>query len=401
MGPILRSLLRNRVRVALLVAEIAVTLAIVLNCFGLLLDQRAELTRETGLDEANLIAVDMQPWDPEYRDPQARQRIVDSDMAALRALPGVVEASPLRPFPLQGGGNSTETKPLGAPDQDRVRTPTFSGGHRVVSALGLELVAGRDFVPADVPAEEGPRIYNVIVTQDLADALFPDGDALGQSIDTGSEEWPDVIVGIVKTMHTPYGGGPMEDRIIIYPSARHSASFMSSVVRAEPGQLEALLPVVEQTILAQDDRRVVTARPLLEYKARGYALNRVLAGLLTVIITLLLGVTALGLFGMTTFAVAQRTREVGTRRALGASRRDVVVHFLTESGLIVAAGTGLGLVGAVALNVALVSMMDASAMGVGLATAGVVLLWAVAFLATVVPAVRASRLPPVLATRTV
>jgi putative ABC transport system permease protein len=400
-GPIFRSLLRNRIRTGLLVAEIAVTLAIVLNCFGLLIEARRDLTRPTGIDEANLVVVEMLPWDPAYRDAATRLEILRADVEALRALPGVLDATAMGPIPLQGGGSSGQVKALGAADESKVRAPVYWADERVISTLGLELVAGRDFTPDDVPVESGPAILNVIVTQALADAVFPDGDALGERLDTGSEEWPDVIVGVVKQMHTPYGGGPMEDRIMIYPRPRHHASFMSYLVRTEPEQLDGLLPVIEDTIRARDDRRVVAAKPLLEYKARGNALSRSLSGVLIVIIALLLGVTALGIFGMTSFAVAQRTREVGTRRALGASRLKVVIHFLTENAMVVISGTGLGLLGAVALNAALMSATDATALSPGLAAAGVMLLWVVGFLATIVPAVKASRLQPVLATRTV
>jgi putative ABC transport system permease protein len=401
MGPIFRSLLRNRVRTGLLVAEIAVTLAIVLNCFGLLIEQRRELTQPTGIDEDNLVVVEMLPWDPAYRDDSTRRHILRGDTEALRALPGVRDVTAMGPIPLQGGGSSTQLKALGAADETKVRAPVYYGDDRIISTLGLELVAGRNFTSDDVPAESGPAILNVIVTQALADAVFPDGKALGGRIDTGSEEWPDVIVGVVKQMHTPYGGGPMEDQILIYPSPRHNASFMSYLVRTEPGQLDGLLPVIEDTVRTRDDRRVVTARPLLEYKARGNVLNRTLSGVLVVIIALLLGVTALGLFGMTSFAVTQRTREVGTRRALGANRNVIVGHFLTENAIVVLVGTALGLIGAFGLNAALISATDATALSPSLAVAGVVLLWVVGFAATIAPAVKASRLQPVLATRTV
>jgi putative ABC transport system permease protein len=401
MGPIIRSLLRNRVRTWLLVAEIAITLAIVLNCLGMLLEQRRELTQPTGIDEANLVAVEMLPWDPVYRDREARVGFLRADLEALQALPGVVEASAMAPFPLQGGGSSTLFKPLGAPDETQVRAPIYSADDRILTTLGLELVAGRDFTAEDVYHGSDSRIMNVIVTQHLADALFPEGDALGKSIDSGNEEYPDVIVGIVRQMHTPYGGGPMEDRIAVYPSPRHSPAFMSYLVRVEPGQLDGLLPVIEDTLLASEDRRVVKAGPLLEYKARGYSLSAFFAGILSVIIALLLGVTALGIFGMTSYAITQRTREIGTRRALGATRQEVVFHFLTESAIVVVVGTGLGLIGAGALNVALMSAMDATALSPALMLAGVVLLWSVGLLATVVPALKASRLEPVLATRSV
>lgn len=398
---IIRALMRNKVRSGLLVVEIAVTLAIVLNCMSLLADQRRLITRDSGLEEADLIAVEILPWAAEYGEDSFRRDLMNRDLEALRRVPGVVDASAVGPFPLQGGGSSTLVRPLGAPKEAQVRAPVYRGDDHVVTTFGLELVAGRDFTPADVPVEPGSSILNVIVTQDLADALFPDGDALGQSLDTGSEEYPDVIVGIVRRMHTPYGGGPMESRIVVYPRPRHSSGFMSYVVRAEPGQRDRLLPVVEETILRQHDGRVIKADPLLEIKARGYSVEHLMIGILTTVIVLLLLVTALGLFGMTSFSVTQRTREVGTRRALGATRGDIVWHFLTEGALVVALGSGLGLVGAFALNLTLVSSMDASRLAPGLTLAGLAVLWAVGVTATLAPALRASRLPPVLATQTV
>jgi putative ABC transport system permease protein len=401
MGPLIRAMFRNKLRVGLLVAEIAFTLAIVLNCFGLLSDQLAIIRRDSGIDEANLIAVELLPWGEDYQDEEFRRSTVRRDLEALRAVPGVVDASALSPFPLQGGGSSTQLKPLGADDSARVRAPVYRADDHVLATLGLELVAGRDFVPADVPDHSDAAIFNVLVTQDLADALFPNGDALGKSLDTGSEEYPDVIVGIVRRMHTPYGGGPMESRILIYPRPRSRASFQSYLVRTEPGQLDSLLRTVEETVLQTEDRRVVTALPLMDYKARGYAGERLLIGVLSTVIGLLLAVAALGLFGMTSFAVTQRTREIGTRRALGASSRSIVMQFLTESVVVLAMGTGIGLVAAVALNTALVSLMDASTLSGGMAVAGVVILWTIGMVATLSPAVRASRLAPVLATRSV
>lgn len=401
MGPIIRTLTRNRVRTGLLVVEIAVTLAVALNCLGLLLDQRRELTRDTGLDEAHLIAVELQPWSTDYRDREFRNQLVTRDLAALRGLSGVADASAIRPFPLQGGGSSMLLRRMGAPDSELLRAPRYTADDHVISTLGLELAAGRGFTPDDLRLDPGPQILNTLVTQDLADALFPDGDALGQTIDTGSAEWPDVIVGIVKTMHTPYGGGPMEDRILIYPGLPSDDSFMSYLLRAQPGQRDRLIPELGDVLRANDERRVVEVKPFLEVKALGYALNRFLAGLLATIIALLLVVTALGIFGMTSFSVTRRTREVGTRRALGASRGAVARQFLLETALVGVLGSAIGLAGAVALNVLLVAQMDATPLSPMLAVGGLAVLWALGFAATVMPALRAARIAPAVATRTV
>jgi putative ABC transport system permease protein len=176
---------------------------------------------------------------------------------------------------------------------------------------------------------------------------------------------------------------------------------MSYLVRAAPGERDRLIAELERPLLDNDDRRVVQVRPFLEIKATGYAVDRFLAGLLATIIALLLFVTALGVFGMTSFSVTQRTKEVGTRRALGASRVEVVRQFLVESAILGAVGSALGLVGAVALNGLLVGEMDATPLSPALAVAGLAVLWGLGFAATILPALRAARLEPAIATRTV
>ena len=400
-GPILRAMSHNKFRVAVLVLQIAVTVTIVLNCLNMIGDERRQILRPTGIDEENLIAVRVRPFGAEYTEFEFRQQLVDRDAAVLRALPGVIDATPIRPFPLQGGGSSFQLRPLGAPDSDLVRSPVYSADHHFLNTLGLELVAGRAFTDADLPLEEGPRISVVIVTQDLADALYPDGNAIGQTVDTGSEEYPDVIVGIVRHMYTPYGGGPMESRITFYPGRPASASHMSYLVRAEPEALDEVFAAIDKTLLDVRDDRLIEVQTMLEIKGGGVVLNQFLVRVLSTIVFLLLFVTGLGIFGMTSFAVTQRTKQVGTRRALGAARGDILRYFLVENTLITLMGLGLGLIGAYGLNIALVNHLDGTRLGPGLVVAGVVLLWLLGIAATAVPATRAARLSPALATRTV
>ena len=140
---------------------------------------------------------------------------------------------------------------------------------------------------------------------------------------------------------------------------------------------------------------------LLEIKGLGYALNRLQVQLVAVIMALLLTVTALGIFGTTSFSVTQRIKQIGTRRALGATRPEILRYFLVENTLISLLGIVLGLAGAYALNVVLVTRYAGSKLGPGLVVAGVLILWLVGVAATVVPARRAARLSPALATRTV
>lgn len=400
-GPILRAMARNKTKVALLVAEIAFTTAIVLNCLAMIGEQRARMFRDSGLDEDHLVAVSLQPWGAAFADAAFADAQAERDMAALRALPAVADASILGPLPLQGGGSSATFKELGGKDTDRVRAPVYYADEHGLSTLGLELTEGRALLATDRPLKNGAQTLNCVVTRDFADAALPGKSPVGKLIDSGNPAFPDVIVGVVKRMVTPYGGGPMESRIVIYPTGPSSGSFQTYLVRGKPGALAALLPEVERTLLAQQPERILTVQTMREVKGSGYGLNLFLTRVLALITALLLAVTALGIFGMTSFSVTQRTKQIGTRRALGASRAEILRYFLLENSLIAAMGIALGLLAAFGLNVLLVTKFAGGRLGPGLVVGGVLLLWLVGVLATFVPARRASLLSPALATRTV
>ncbi len=263
------------------------------------------------------------------------------------------------------------------------------------------MVAGRALTDDDVPAQPGPQILNILVTRDLADALFPDGDALGKTVDTGSEEYPDLIVGVLDHMLTPYGGGPMESRITFYPGKPGYDAAISYVVRTEPGEVRAVLPSLEPALLATQADRTLQVQTLAEIKGAAYLQNRLVIRVLSSIVFLLLFVTGLGIYGVTSFSVTQRTKQVGTRRALGASRAAIVRYFLLEAALVTALGSTLGLAGAYGLNLLLVTRLGSAPLHADLAIAGTALLWLLILSATVLPARRAAGLSPALATRSV
>ena len=402
LGPLFRSMTRNKTRVLLLGLEIAVTVAVVLNCSAMIFEQLGTLQRDSGIAETELIGVIVRPWSTDYQEWDFRQRIAREDVEALRALPGVQNATCISNFPLQGGGSSSLAAPLGAPDEDKVRTPVYSADPAVFDTLGLQIVEGRGFELTDLPTEQGSRIANVVVTRDLANALFPDGNAIGQSIDTGGgEEFPDIIVGIVDHMFTPYGGGPMETRITFFPSRPNYAQSTRYLVRVEPGAYDEVYASLDEAFLGVEPNRSVSLRTMDDIKAGGFLQNVFMVNIFSGIVILLLFVTALGIFGITAYSVTQRTKQIGTRRALGAPKQAILHHFLAESTLVTVLGLALGLIGAYGLNVLLVNQTGAPKLDPRLVIVGSLLLWALGMLATWVPARRAAKLSPALATRTV
>lgn len=176
---------------------------------------------------------------------------------------------------------------------------------------------------------------------------------------------------------------------------------MRYMVRTEPGAVDAVYAVLEEVMRDLNPNRVITIRTLEEVKTENFTAQLGLTKMLTVVIVLLILVTALGIVGLTSFSVTQRTRQIGTRRALGASKGDVIQYFLVENWMITGFGLFFGLLLTYGLNYALVSLADGAKLDLRLLIAGALILWATGILSALVPAIRATSVEPEIATRTI
>jgi len=213
LGPIFRTLLRNKTRLILISIEVALTLAIVVNCINMMQDMQGQMDRPTGMDESNIITVRSRPFSEEFR---TREFLLDSlkeDVRLLESLPGVRAAAAVNHVPLSGSGSSSGWKPLGS-EINTLATARLDGTIDVVETLGVELSAGRDLVPEDYNESKSK---NVLITKAYADALFPEGDALGQKIQGRTPDNPDTIVGIIEHMHGFWPGWTYIAHVLVRP----------------------------------------------------------------------------------------------------------------------------------------------------------------------------------------
>jgi len=406
-APIFRALMHNKSRFWLITLEIALTLAIVVNCVNYMMDLRREYSRPNGLDQENLIVVTAEPFEDEFADEDLVDAVEEQDLRALNSLSGVHAAAAIHAIPISGGGSATGRKVLGT-DLDPETTPFFRMRGPALEALGVELIAGRGFEPGDFEYEEDgtverPTERNILVTQALADAFFPDGNALGSQIQNREGQAVDTIIGILRRMHNSWPQGwEKAEWVALYPAQTvGSASRMRYMVRAEPGAKESLFAAIEPALATVNNGRIFTVRPHTYYSERHYGDSLVLIKLLTAVIVLLILVTSFGIVGLTAFSVTQRTRQIGTRRALGANRGDILRYFLVENWMITGIGLAIGLLFTWGLNYALVTLTDAPHLDAKLLAAGVVAIWFSGILAALLPALRATRVSPEIATRTV
>lgn len=397
-GPILRTLFRNKTRMILIVMEVALTLAIVVNCINMMQDVRQQMERPTGIDEENIITILSQPFSEDFREDGYFANARRADLELLRSTPGVRSAEVFSQIPLSGSGSSTGRKPLGS-EMNTVPTAILDAGPDAVETLGIEIISGRNIMEDDINDSDSK---NVLITKTYADVLFPDGNAVGSQLQGRTPENPYTIVGIIGYMHGFWPGWPYLEHVLIRPS--EPGGFNGGVyymIRAEPGQMGDLTGSLEQKLLAVNDGRNVRIRPLSEVKSDSFEGERAIVKILKAVIALLIFVTALGMIGLTSFSVTERIHHIGTRRALGARKLDIIRYFLTENWIITSLGILLGTVFAYGFNYLLVILVSGVKLDWQLLIYGILLMWMVGQFSALFPAWKGARISPAVATRSV
>ncbi|WP_266172140.1 ABC transporter permease [Dyella subtropica] len=406
--PILSALRRHKAGALLIGLQIALTLAIVCNALFIIQQRVAHLSAPSGIDEANLLVIQndwANKWTTQETDVQVR-----TDLVALRQLPGVHDAVASNAYPMRGSG--WDQFITLTPDQT---TPTgdasvYLGDEHFLDTLGVRLVAGRNFRPDEVhPIGNRENVMSpvTIVTKTLADKLFPDGEALGKSI-YAMTSTPTVIVGIVDVLQTQsLANWQMKHAYesLIWPLRAASGTGIYYILRAKPGQLAAVRKEAVKTLYAQNRMRIINNDGgVLDYtqiRQRAYDSDYGMAILMGIVCAVLLAITAAGIVGLTSFWVSQRRKQIGVRRALGATRGDILGYFMTENLLISLGGVLLGVVLAIAMNLWLVTRFEMHRLSMFYVLAGVLLLLLLGQGAVLAPAIRASKVSPVEATRSV
>lgn len=400
-GPIVRAMTRNKTRFVLIVLEIAITLAIVTNCVQLILRERSNMQRLSGFDDANLVWVRSRTFGAEFQENDVVTATVRSDLRALEAMPGVRAVANTNFLPWQGGGSSNVVvTPGGNPDGYRTQVYGTSAG--IFETLNTPVTEGRGFEDGDFAyiGQEGGNPTVVVISRALAKLMWGDASPLGKIITNTDGSNAVTVVGVIDQFYNPYGW-PIHEYVVFFPGSSGGARGASYLVRTEPGAMSSFANDYEKVMVGVNPNRVFQTRTVLEIRDQFFAGGRLLVKAMTGVIIVLVFVTALGIVGITSLSVSERTRQIGTRRALGATRAQIMQHFLLENWLVTTAGILLGVLATYGLNVVLVNNVDDARLQWPLVLVGVLLLWVIGLLATIPPALRGIRISPAIATRSV
>jgi len=399
-GPMISAMMRSKTGPFLVALQIAVTLAIVINSVYIILQRVEKMNRDPGMDVDNVIVTYVRGFGADFD-------VVDSitnDIDLMKSIPGVVAATVSNHVPLSGSGSGTGLRTVPDETIEPISTARYRWSEEGLDALGVELSRGRNFLPEEInyilPESSPGAPPSVLITQELADDLFGDEEALGKTVYWGSME-PSAVVGIIGNMHGSWVNWDKLGNVVIQPG-KPAYTTNKYIARVEPGMSDELIPIIEQKLGDSNRQRVVkSVRSLEELAARSYRRDRGMAIILSIVIALLVGLTALVIVGMSSFHVTQRTKQIGTRRALGATRSDIIYQFVFEIWLITAAGAALGALLTVALAYWLEVSFQLPRLDWLYLPMGITILWILSSLAVIEPARRAANVSPAVATRSI
>jgi putative ABC transport system permease protein len=406
---LLSAMWRSRTGPLLVAAQVAITLAVVVNVAYIIQQRLENIARPIGMDVENMFWVVSQSFGRDYN----HVATIESDLDYLQRLPGVVAAASTANIP-QGFGSSVLAFATTQEELDKgggTPATVFFGSARYIETLGVKLSAGRGFDPAaTMPSADSYRQMmgnwssEIVITKNLADKLWPKGDALGKTLYTGLVNKPATIVGIIEHFqHQPVQGRARDlFQTAVMATALSPPPVINYMIRAKPGQRDALMARVEKEFTDRNPGRFIRSMEAFTdtvRRTRASARSSVIT--LSVVAVFVVAVTMVGIVGLAAFTVATRTKQLGTRRAIGATKFHILRYFLVENWLITSMGAIVGCALALGVGIKLSLLYEMPRLPLYYLVGGVFAVWMLGLAAVFVPARRAAGISPATATRTV
>lgn len=400
---LVKALMQRRFLSFLLLVQLGLTLGLIVNSVILALDTRERLLEQTGLDLANILVVETMPTSSKFEDSDFYRSVIDEDLMRLGNLDGVNAVSPQIQLPIQEGGwnsnfQDSEADP-DAPPKDRLLrfVSYYSTTADAAKSFGLDIIEGRDLTPADEYAGNEDEKRNILISESLAKMVYGDESAIGKLSNRGR------VVGVVKDMLNVPGREPGKQFFLfnVNPLTMHAFT-QYYVLNVAPGKMESVRQQVSDVISSVNPERDIREIYTMEQRhAEYFSDDTGLASLFGLLCGLMLLVTAISSFAHAQFHISKQKKLIGIRRALGATRKDILLYVLSENWLMTVVGGLVGIGFVILFNILLSQQIDVSKPSISLYLIAFSVIFASSTIATWWPARQTSRIPPVIATRTV
>jgi putative ABC transport system permease protein len=344
-------------------------------------------------------------------DDEQASALTQTDLASLRALPGVKSASSTNQVPFNNSSWNSSVNLTKDQTHQNLNSTIYMGDTSFLDTMGLKLIAGRNFNADEIVAwdemdkpNSKVQPHAAIISKDVADKLWPGENAVGKQFYSWGEE-PIRVVGVLEHMVRPntFNGFAEYEYSMILPVRvpyTVGGNFMMRV--DDPSRRQATLDAAEKALMANANNRLTVEKQMMdEMRSEFFRGDRSMAWMLGGVCIALLIVTALGIVGLASFWVQQRTRQIGVRRALGATRGQILRYFQTENFLLATLGIVLGMVLAFGINQMLMGKYELPRLPILYLPIGAVVLWLLGQVSVFGPARRAAAVPPAVATRSV
>jgi putative ABC transport system permease protein len=385
---------------ALVVAEVAMSL-VLLTGAGLMMKTLAQLrSLDLGFQPDRLLTMRTNLPYPKYKEEQKRLRFSDSVLEQVRAMPGVKSAAFASNLPFTTEGNTTGFQIEGRPKpQPGEMNDTLYrvGTNDYLRTLGVRLLNGR------LPSAQDTRTSQpvVLINETFARSFFPHENPLGKRMQVDDETWR-TIIGVIADVRER-GSKPTPKPAVYLPFCQDLAGWAVAtelVVRVEGEPLALAAPVGAAIRDADPDLPVLDVQTMEDILEPDFAAQRQQTHLLAVFAALALTLAGLGIYGVLSYLVAQRSREIGVRIALGAGALNVVRDVASKGILLVGFGLAAGTATAFALTRAMKSMLfEVAPADTATYLAVIAVLGFVGTIACAVPAYRAARVDPLVVLR--
>ncbi|HWU75532.1 MAG TPA: FtsX-like permease family protein [Rhodanobacter sp.] len=395
--PILASLRKHRIPAILIVLEIALACAVLCNAVFMISQRMATIHMGNAIDEQGISVISLNG-----ADPQRAASDIPRNVAALRGIAGAMHVAVSTGVPLdtEAAISGFTTTPDG---QSTVNTAEYFIGSDGEQALGLRLLQGRHF-NADDYANGGvdgflSTSHVMLITQSDAKRLWPGQSALGKVLYSDTGHWTVIgVVADVLAQEPAFSGSSGRYSSVFFP-LRPDAVLSDYIIRSAPADRDRIVREAVNVLGKLEPSAVVKGKTYAAVRSDYFADGRSMVWMLALVCAVMLAVTAFGIVGLSSFWVGQRRLQIGIRRALGATRGNILSYFRTENFLISSAGVLLGMALAFGINLYLMQHYELARLPWYYLPGGALALWLLGQLAVLGPARRAANVPPVVATR--
>ncbi|KRG50829.1 ABC transporter permease [Stenotrophomonas maltophilia] len=399
-GIIVAALKKHKLSTFLIAIEIALACAVLCNAIFMFMEKNRALNLDSGIQEQSLGIVQLTGFSAENAN-DINARVID----AIRAIPGVQAVGVISAVPFGDPGVRAGVNIDEALERSGGVLDFYLGDAVALKALGLNVVSGRMPEPAEYApiAQFVPSNAPVLVTRQLADRYWPGQSAIGQSVWAMDTRF--TVIGVVDhlVVSQPGGGEALgNDWSLIVPAVAGPQLAGRYLVQANPKDLPRIFGQVGKVVSAAAPDVVFdqsASRPVSELRSDYFRSAKVMMGLLAAVIIALLGATALGIVGLASYWVEQRRKQIGIRRALGATRSDILRYFQIENFLIVSIGIAVGVALSYAMNLGLMRFYELPRLPAIYLPVSAMALWLLGQAAVLAPALKASAVTPVQAIR--